>query len=325
MEPTTATLPLSDRSVAGRVFIRRHSLAVRILHWVNFFTLTIMLMSGLQIFNAHPALYWGKTSQFSEPILSMGAMEDDQGHSWGVTTVGSHTFVTTGVFGWSKGSDGTYEERGFPSWATLPGEQWLAMGRAWHLFFAWILVLNGFLYVLIGILSGHLRRDLWLTRFDWRHLGHTFIEHVRLRFPKGDEARRYNGIQKLAYLFVVFVVAPLIVLTGLTMSPTMDAGYPWLLTLFDGRQSARTIHFICAMTFFGFFLVHIAMVILSGTWNNVRSMITGEYAIETAPLQVPPKAVAPQPPAEPPAAPAVGPAAQPAVEPATRPLETSHE
>ena len=81
MEPTTATLPLSDRSVAGRVFIRRHSLAVRILHWVNFFTLTIMLMSGLQIFNAHPALYWGKTSQFSQPILSMGAMEDDQGHS----------------------------------------------------------------------------------------------------------------------------------------------------------------------------------------------------------------------------------------------------
>ncbi|HVS76857.1 MAG TPA: cytochrome b/b6 domain-containing protein [Steroidobacteraceae bacterium] len=283
MEQATATLPPSDRSAAGRVLILRHSLAVRIMHWVNFITLTVMLMSGLQIFNAHPALYWGRTSHFSRPVLSMGAMEDDQGHSWGVTTVGSHTFVTTGVLGWSKGSDGTYVVRGFPTWATLPGPQWLAMGRAWHFFFAWILVVNGAAYVILGILSGHIRRDLWLTRVDWRRLWHTFIEHARLRFPKGDEARRYNGIQKLAYLFIIFIVAPLIVLTGLTMSPTMDAGWPWLLRVFDGRQSARTIHFICATTLLGFFLVHIAMVILSGLWNNLRSMITGRYAIETSP------------------------------------------
>jgi thiosulfate reductase cytochrome b subunit len=283
MEPTTETPPLSDRSTGGGVLIRRHSLVVRILHWVNFATLTIMLMSGLQIFNAHPALYWGRTSDFSRPVLSMGAMQDDQGHTWGVTTVGSHTFVTTGVLGWSKGSEGTYVDRGFPTWATLPGEQWLAMGRAWHLFFAWILVVNGAAYVLLGIRSGHLRHDLWPTGTDWRRLGHTFLEHLRLRFPKGDEARRYNGIQKLAYLFIIFIVGPLIVLTGLTLSPTMDAGWPWLLTLFDGRQSARTIHFICAMTLFGFFIVHIVMVILSGAWNNVRSMITGRYAIEATP------------------------------------------
>ncbi len=266
-----------------KLLIYRHTLAVRILHWVNFITLAIMLMSGLQIFNAHPALYWGTTSHFSRPILSMGAVQDDQGHTRGVTTVGSHTFVTTGVFGWSKGSDGTYVDRGFPTWATIPGPRWLAMGRAWHFFFAWILVINGALYVTLGILRGHIRRDLWLTRVDWRGLGHTFIEHARLRFPKGDEARRYNGIQKLAYLFIIFIVAPLIVLTGLTMSPTIDAGWPWLLWVFDGRQSARTIHFICAMTFFGFFIVHIAMVTLSGLWNNVRSMITGRYAIETSP------------------------------------------
>ena len=281
MEPATATALPSDRPAAGGVLILRHSLAVRILHWVNFITLAIMLMSGLQIFNAHPALYWGKTSRFSQPILSMGAMQDDQGHTWGVTTVGSHSFTTTGVLGWSKGSDGTYVDRGFPTWATIPGPRWLAMGRLWHLFFAWILVVNGAVYVTLGILSGHIRRDLWLTRVDWRQLGHTFIEHVRLRFPKGDEARRYNGLQKLSYLFIVFVVAPLIVLTGLTMSPTMDAGWPWLLWIFDGRQSARTIHFLCAMTLLAFFLVHIAMVILSGLWNNVRSMITGRYAIET--------------------------------------------
>ena len=251
------------------------------MHWVNVITLAIMLMSGLQIFNARPDLYWGATSDFSHPVLGMFAMQDNHGHTWGVTTVGSHSFVTTGLFGWSKGGDGSYTERGFPRWATLPSDTWLAMGRLWHLFFAWILVINALLYVVFGMISGHLRRDLWLTRTDWRRLGHTFLEHVRFRFPKGDEARRYNGLQKLAYLFVIFIVGPLIVLTGLTMSPTIDAGFPWLLSVFDGRQSARTIHFICAMTLLGFFVVHIAMVLVSGLWNNIRSMITGRYAIET--------------------------------------------
>jgi thiosulfate reductase cytochrome b subunit len=280
-QQSTRTLLQSCARASRKVLVYRHTVAVRILHWVNFITLTLMLGSGLQIFNAHPALYWGATSEFSHPLLRMEAMQDEQGHTWGVTTIGSHSFVTTGIFGWSRGSDGGFTERGFPRWATLPSATWLAMGRLWHLFFAWILVVNGALYVLLGLISGHLRRDLWPRREDWRRLGRTFLDHLRLRFPKGEEARRYNGLQKLAYLFVIFIVAPLIVLTGLTMSPTMDAGFPWLLWLFRGRQSARTIHFICAMALFGFFLVHIAMVILSGLWNNVRSMITGRYAIET--------------------------------------------
>lgn len=263
-----------------RILILRHSRSVRVMHWVNVLTLGIMLMSGLQIFNAHPSLYWGKSSDFSHRLLHMEAVEGARGHTEGVTRVGGHTFVTTGLFGWSRGSDGTYTERGFPVWATLPGSTWLAMGRLWHLFFAWILVLNGAAYLLIGILSGHLRRDMLPTGADLRSLGHTFVEHVRLRFPKGDEARRYNGIQKLSYLFIVFVVGPLMVLTGLTMSPTMDAGFPWLLDVFDGRQSARTIHFLGAMCLLAFVLVHLVMVIVSGLRNNLRSMITGRYAIE---------------------------------------------
>jgi thiosulfate reductase cytochrome b subunit len=274
------TPPDAKERKSRTVFINRHSVAVRILHWVNFFTLAIMLGSGLQIFNARPDLYWGATSHFSRPVLAMYAMQDAQGQTKGVLTIGSHEFVTTGVFGWSKSGDGTFTERGFPRWATIPGDTWLAMGRLWHLFFAWVLVINGVVYVTLGLKSGHLRRDLWMTRTDWKRLGHTFVEHALLRFPKGAEARRYNGLQKLAYLFVIFIVGPLIVLTGLTMSPTMDAGFPWLLWLFHGRQSARTIHFICAMTLLAFFVVHIAMVILSGLWNNVRSMITGRYAIE---------------------------------------------
>lgn len=278
MKQSSAVSKGADR----KVFIYRHTLAVRVLHWVNFLTLAIMLMSGLQIFNARPDLYWGATSDFSHPLLALYAMQDDRGDTKGVTAIGSHTFVTTGFLGWSRGADGGYTERGFPRWATLPSDTWLAMGRLWHFFFAWVLVVNGALYVLLALISGHLHRDLGMRRTDWRHLGHTFLEHLRLRFPKGEEARRYNGLQKLAYLSVIFGVAPLIVLTGLTMSPTIDAGFPWLLWLFDGRQSARTIHFLCAMALLAFFLVHLAMVVLSGPWNNLRSMITGRYAIEVA-------------------------------------------
>ena len=270
-----------DRGPSQRILFLRHSAVVRVMHWVNFATLCIMLMSGLQIFNAHPSLYWGQSSNFSHRLLRMEAVDRADGSTEGVTVVGGRWFVTTGLFGWSRGSDGNYTARGFPDWATLPSSTWLAMGRLWHLFFAWVLVINGVAYVAIGIASGHLRRDLLPTRADLRALGHTLVEHARLRFPKGEAARHYNGIQKLAYLFIVFVVGPVMVLSGLAMSPTMDAGYPWLLTLFDGRQSARTVHFLGAATLLAFFLVHVAMVVVSGLGNNLTSMITGRYAIAT--------------------------------------------
>ena len=126
-------------------------------------------------------------------------------------------------------------------------------------------------------------------------------DHLRLKFPKGEEARRYNVLQKLAYLGVVIVLLPLMVLTGMTMSPSLDAIFPWLVDLFGGRQSARSIHFIVASLIVLFFFVHIVMVVLSGTWNNVRSMITGRYAIEVeAPPQLaPPAPVSPAPAAAP--------------------------
>ncbi len=119
-----------------------------------------------------------------------------------------------------------------------------------------------------------------------RHLWREVVEHARLRFPKGEAARRYNSLQKLAYLSVVIVAAPLMVLTGLTMSPAIDAAAPLLLDLFGGRQSARTIHFAVANLLVLFVVVHVVMVLLSGVWNNVRSMITGRYAI--APEEVEP-------------------------------------
>ena len=261
-------------------FFRRHKLFVRIAHWLNALCLAVLLMSGLNIFNAHPALYWGNGSDFDHPALMLGAYQDEFGQvTKGVTGIGAKEFDTTGVLGASTYGGGLVP-RGFPAWATLPGPNWLALARQWHFAFAWILVINAAVFFFFGIRNRHFVKDLIPQRSDLGHLGREIAQHVRLRFPHGEESRRYNALQKLAYSLVIFVLGPLILLTGLTMSPTLDAAFPLLPALFGGRQTARTIHFLCAFSFLGFFVVHIAMVVLSGTWNNLRSMITGWYAIE---------------------------------------------
>ncbi|HVU20970.1 MAG TPA: cytochrome b/b6 domain-containing protein [Rhizomicrobium sp.] len=257
----------------------RHPLLIRITHWLNAVILFVMLLSGLQIFNAHPALYWGKTSDFDHPILSMMAFGHDDTVTQGVTQVGPWHFDTTGVLGASK-VDGQLVARGFPDWATIPGPQWLAMGRLWHFLFAWLFVTNGVIFVAYALGTRHAQKELIPDRQDFRNLPHEVVSHAKLNFPKGEEAKHYNGLQKMAYGAMIFIIAPLIILTGLTMSPTLDAAFPELLWVFGGRQTARTIHFICAFSFLGFFIVHIVMVVLSGTWNNIRSMITGRYTIE---------------------------------------------
>jgi thiosulfate reductase cytochrome b subunit len=270
--PATTTAPES------RV-VFRHPLIIRLTHWINVLCMTVLLMSGLQIFNAHPALYWGERATFDHPWLSIGAVENADGAATGVTQILGHRFVTTGVLGAIRGSDGEVEERGFPAWATLPSPQWLAMGRRWHFFFAWLFVANGAIYLAYTLIGRHLRRDLWPTKPELAHIGRSFFDHLRLRFPKGEEARHYNVIQKLTYLLVVFVLLPAIILAGLTMSPRMDAGFPFLLDLFGGRQSARSVHFICAFALLAFVAIHLVMVVLSGPLNNLRSMITGRYDV----------------------------------------------
>jgi len=261
------------------VLVYRHTVATRLTHWVNVLALLFLLMSGLQIFNAHPALYWGQKSTFAQPWLEMG-MIDRGDHAIGVTQIGSVRVETTGLFGYS-GKVGSQEPRGFPAWATIPSYRDLADGRHWHFFFAWVFVLNGLTYWSAGLLNGHFRKDLAPTReqLSPAHLLKEIADHARLRFPKGEEERHYNALQKLAYLAVIFVLLPLMVLTGLTMSPGMDAAWPWLPHLFGGRQSARSIHFICAGLIVAFVLVHLAMVVAVGAFNSVRSMITGRYAI----------------------------------------------
>ena len=271
---------MAEKIRAAKVMIRRHTLVTRLTHWLNVLVISLLLMSGLQIFNAHPALYWGEKSTFADPWLSM-TRQDVADVPRGLTTVGDLKFDTTGLFGWS-GKPGMGEARGFPAWATVPSYRSLTDGRRWHFFMAWLFVINGLVYWLWGLLGGHVRRDLLPKRDQLkpRHILHEIAAHAQLKFPKGDEARTYNVIQKITYLMVIAVILPLMVVTGLCMSPGFNATVPWLTDLFGGRQSARTIHFIAAGLIVAFIVVHVLLVLLSGVWNNLRSMITGQYAIE---------------------------------------------
>lgn len=275
---TSQTHAADDIDRSASTLIKRHSLATRVWHWINALALLVLLMSGLQIFNAHPALYWGSGSHFDQPILSIGARMSPDG-PMGFTDIAGHQFTTTGVLGWSS-VDGRMQARAFPAWATLPGPQWLSLGRQWHFTAAWVFGVILLAYLLYSLISGRRRRTLGPRSRDWGQIPRTIIEHLRLRFPR---VRDYNIIQKLTYLIVLFILLPLMLFTGLTLSPTVDAAWPWLTAVFDGHQSARTIHFVCALSLVGFFLIHILLVLVSGLFNNLRSMLTGGYRVKQSP------------------------------------------
>lgn len=266
-QPTVSSPPATER-------VYRHRLPVRISHWVNVPFLLILIMSGLQIFNAHPALYWGDRSDRDKALLSIRPVVAESGEVKGVTTILGRQFDTTGVLGYSDGM-----RRAFPAWVTVPSAKWLAMGRQWHLFFAWLFVINGLIFIAYALASRHATRDLAPTSQDLRSIGTSFKDHLTLKHPTGEEAKRYNVLQKLAYATILFIVAPLIVLSGLAMSPTIDTAVPWLVTIFGGRQAARTIHFLACFSFVGFILIHVVQVILTGFFNNICSMVTGWFVI----------------------------------------------
>ncbi len=271
---------IQDLASKGYLYYR-HSLPLRIMHWINVVLLAMLLMSGLNIFNSHPALYWGKSSYSgAPPVLEIGSKVNEEGEISGVTRIAGREFDTTGFLGASRNSDGDMTERGFPSWLILPSWRWLAMARRWHFFAAWLLVANGIAYITYSIVNGHLRRDLVPTGTDWRSIGRTIIDHLRLRHPAGEAARHYNVLQKCAYLGVIFLLLPFMILMGLGMSPAMDALFTGWVDIFSGRQSVRTIHFVVAWILVLFVAVHVFMVIVSGFWNNLRSMITGFYRIK---------------------------------------------
>ncbi len=235
---------VQEKAAPRVVMIQRHAVVTRLTHWLNAVFFCVLAASGMQIFNAWPQLYWGQAGADStQAWLALGP---------------------------------------FPAWLTLPSAQDLAAGRRWHLFFAWCFFFNDAAYLAYGLLSDHFRRHLLPRRRELaaRHLWREVLDHARLRFAHDERARDYNALQKLSYLAVIGLLLPLMVLTGLTMSPGMNAAAPWLLDLFGGRQSARTLLFISAALLVLFLVVHLAMVLLSGPWNNLRSMLSGRYAIQ---------------------------------------------
>ena len=258
----------------------RHRLPVRIMHWINVLCIAVLLMSGLQIFNAHPSLYWGKSSYNGRPpILELTATEGKDGNMVGITRVFGHEFTTTGVLGASRNDNGELTQRGFPSWATIPDNQWLAMARLWHFFFAWLFVINGIAYVIYSGVSRHLARDLAPTPKDWRSIGQSIKDHLHFRHPAGEAAKDYKVLQKLAYLSIIFGVLPLLIVMGWAMSPWLNSVIPGWVDVVGGRQSARTLHFVAAFTLVAFVLIHVFEVIVAGVWNEMRSMITGWYTL----------------------------------------------
>ena len=226
-------------------------------------------MSGLMIFNAHPRLYWGAYGANFDPAWLEIGSTDGRGY----LRVAGTEIDTSGVLG-TQTIGGAVQRRAFPGWATIPSTYDLALSRRWHLTFAWAFAGGLAAYAAASLLNGHLWRDLVPRARELapRHLAAEVRDHLALRLRAEGG---YNTLQKLAYAAVLVVLLPGMVLSGLAMSPAMNAAWPWLLDLFQGRQSARSVHFIVAALLVAFVLVHLLMVVLSGPVRGVRAMITG--------------------------------------------------
>jgi thiosulfate reductase cytochrome b subunit len=267
-----------DRAKPQPRLIRRHRFSTRLWHWLNALVMLVMVMSGLMIFNAHPRLYWGAYGANDDAAwLEIGAWVDAAGRNHGGITLMNRTWETTGVLGLSRGSDGAELALAFPGWVTLPSTYDLALGRSWHLAGALVLAWGLLAYLVWSLFSGH-GRDWRITRAQghpaaiWRDL------RAHLRLPV-VLAEHYGVVQKLAYAVVLFGLLPLMIASGLAMAPGVDAGLPWIVDMFGGRQSARSVHFIGMLGLVLFVLVHLVMVLASGPINQMRGMITGHMRV----------------------------------------------
>jgi thiosulfate reductase cytochrome b subunit len=220
--------------------MKRHKLSTRIWHWINAISLVILFMSGLNISNAHRRLYWGDAGF-------------DASEAW------------TSVMR-------------FPGWSTIPGHYDLAAARGWHILMSWPFMIGLLLFWIIIIINGHLRRRLLISRaeWDWSAIKEDIGAHLKLKFPA--HGLPYNFLQKLSYLMVLGLFLPLMVATGLAISPGFEPAAPWLVEILGGRQSARSIHFVVAWGLAAFFAIHIALVLMTGPLRQIRDMITGGRA-----------------------------------------------
>jgi thiosulfate reductase cytochrome b subunit len=255
--------------------IYRHSIAARLSHWLWALAILVLVMSGLQIFDAAPYLDASDKSNPAARVLELGASGTNLAPV-GVTTVFGHSFVTTGVLGFTDDGMGGKAPRAFPAWLTLPGPQNLGEGRRWHFFFGWALAIAVFTYLIAGIVRGDVRKMV-LRPSDLPKLWPMQLYYLRLR-KQPPEYDDYNPLQKAAYTAVLFVLLPLVILSGIALSPGADAVAPWLTMLFGGRQFARLWHFTFMSLLIGYFVVHMILVFATGAWNNIAAMVTGWYS-----------------------------------------------
>jgi Ni/Fe-hydrogenase b-type cytochrome subunit len=268
----------------------RHNRVTRSTHWINALALMILFMSGLQIFNAHPHLYWGSTSEPERAFFSIGAVNDD-GDLRGTVQLYGAQFDTTGYLGVQQGVFGP-SVRAFPSWLTVPGYYSLADARRWHFFFGWLFALNGTLYVIYNLAVGHLRK-FFFTLDDAKRVPAMVAYYVHLR-RESPQQGEYNPLQKMAYTGVFVILTPLVLLSGMAMSPQLNIAFHWLPALFGGRQSARAFHFMLAFAFLLFVFGHVFMVLTQGVFNNMRSMTTGWFREKLPPVTAPVPAPLPE-------------------------------
>ncbi len=267
---------LPDNRPAKGPLIYRQSVWTRLTHWIWAVCLFFLLLTGLQIFNAYPKLDIGKESgfEYDTSIFEIGARQVGD-EVRGFTRVFGREFDTTGILGVSGG-----RVQAFPPAVTIPSNRDLATGRVIHFFFAWLLVATLAVWLVASSLNGHLRQLLPRGQ-DLRAVGQDIADHARLRF---HHRRRYGALQKLSYAGVMFILLPLMILTGLSMSPSFNAVAPWLLDIFCGRQTARTLHFAVMLALIAFFVIHILMVLVAGPINGLRSMLSGWFRIDAEPV-----------------------------------------
>ncbi len=279
MEATAGTNPpraAAREGAVGRV-VKRHSAITRITHWLGALAMLVLVMSGLAIFNAAPYLDASDLSDPAHRVLSIGAQSPVTGEPVATTQIFGLHLATTHVLGYTDNGQGGESARAFPGWITFPGYQDLADGRRWHLFFAWVLTIAGIAYLIFGLL----RRDLGLLILrpsDLPKMLPMQLYYFGLR-KEPPVHGKYNPLQKAGYTLVLFGLVPFVVLTGLALSPGVDAIAGPLTALLGGRQFARLWHFAAMLALIGFTFGHVFLVASTGVVNNMRSMTLGTYRL----------------------------------------------
>lgn len=267
---------MAAQATAPSRVIYRYGFVTRASHWVWVVAFAVLVSSGLQIFNASPNLDASDKSDPARRVLAIAAPAEGVG----TTTIFGHTFTTTGWLGWTDDGMGSKGARAFPGWITIPAYQDLADGRRWHLFFAWVASVCWLAWLISTAIKGNLRAMV-LRPGDLPKAWQMQLYYLKLR--KEPPAHGvYNPLQKAAYTGIGLVLAPLVVLTGLALSPGIDAIAGPLTVLFGGRQFARLWHFAGMLLLIGFFCVHVFQVATQGFLNQMNAMITGRYRIGAA-------------------------------------------